>query len=116
MSRHDPMVSMHQMFDHAREAVQFARGRKREDLETDRLFYLAMVQLVQIIGEAARRVPRDCRSRWSGIPWPEVTGMRDRLIHGYDVVDLDFLWTTVTKNLPPLIVELEKIVPPPKSG
>ena len=112
MSRRDPMVPMHHMLDHAREAVHFAQGRKREDLETDRQFYLAMVQLIQIIGEAARRVPRESRSQWSNVPWAEVTGMRDRLIHGYDVVDLDFLWQTVTENLQPLIVELEKIVPP----
>ncbi len=113
MSRHNPMVSLRHMLDHAREAVEFARGRKREDLDTDRQFYLALVQLLEIIGEAARRVPQGMRTQWSSIPWTKAMGVRDRLIHGYDTIGRNFLWQAVTEDLPPLIAELEKIVPPP---
>jgi len=112
MSRHDPIVSARQMLDHAREAVEFARGRKREDLDTDRQFYLAMVQLMEIVGEAARRVPQGMRTHWHRVPWSRAMGVRDRLIHGYDTIGRNFLWKTITDDLPPLIAELEKIVPP----
>jgi len=60
------------MLDHAREAVEMARGRKRSDLESDRQFNLALVRLLEIIGEAANRVPEEERARITDIPWPQI--------------------------------------------
>jgi uncharacterized protein with HEPN domain len=97
------------MLDHAREAVAMAAGRTRADLDTDRQFNLALVRLVEIIGEAANRVPDAERARMSQIPWPQIVSLRNRLIHGYDEVDFDILWQIVTRDLPPLIKALEKI-------
>jgi uncharacterized protein with HEPN domain len=57
-------------------------------------------------------VPVSERTRYSGIPWVQIVGLRNRLIHGYDNVDFDILWEIVTKDLPPLIAELEKILSP----
>ena len=56
MTRRDPIVSVRQMLDHAREAVEMVRGRSRADLDTDRQLNLSLVRLVEIVGEAARRV------------------------------------------------------------
>jgi uncharacterized protein with HEPN domain len=97
------------MLDHAREAVAMAAGRTRADLDTDRQFNLALVRLVEIIGEAANRVPDAERAGMSQIPWPQIVSLRNRLIHGYDEVDFDILWQIVTRDLPPLIKALEKI-------
>jgi uncharacterized protein with HEPN domain len=97
------------MLDHAREAVAMAAGRTRADLDTDRQFNLALVRLVEIIGEAANRVPDAERAGMSQIPWPQNVSLRNRLIHGYDEVDFDILWQIVTRDLPPLIKALEKI-------
>jgi uncharacterized protein with HEPN domain len=99
-----------QMLKHAREAVAFARGKSRADLDAERLLSLALTRLLEIIGEAAGRVPEGVRARHPEIPWPQIVGLRNRLIHGYDSVDLDILWQVVTGDLPPLITSLESII------
>ena len=73
---------------------------------------LAVVRLLEIAGEAARSVSQKTRSRISTIPWRDISGTRDRLIHGYVDVNLDIVWSIVTQDLPPLIAELEKLVAP----
>ncbi len=98
------------MLDAAREAGELARKRSRESLDTDRLFSLASVHLLEIVGEAAGRVSADTRCRYPRIPWQEIVGMRHRLAHGYDDVDLDIVWQVLTHDLPPLIAELERIL------
>jgi uncharacterized protein with HEPN domain len=108
MSRRESDVRLRHMLDHAREAVAMARGRKRGHLDTDRQLNLALVRLLEIVGEAAGRVPSEERGLHPGIPWPEIIGPRNRLIHGYDSVDFDILWQIVTQDLPPLITALEE--------
>jgi len=110
MSRHDDTVPMRHMLDHAREAVEMARGRDRRDLDHDRQFNLAMVRLVEVIGEAARRISSPTRELHPQVPWSQIVGTRDRLIHGYDRVDFDILWKIVHDELPPLIERLQAIL------
>ena len=109
MSRHDDTVSLAQMRDHAREAVGMVAGRSRGDLESDRQFQLALTRLVEIVGEAAGRVSERSRSQRKAIPWQAIVGMRHRLVHGYDRVDLDILWEVVRRDLPNLITQLDAI-------
>jgi uncharacterized protein with HEPN domain len=66
---------------------------------------------VETIGEAAARVSQEGQEKYAEIPWREVIGMRNRLVHGYDSVDLAVLWDTIELDLPPLIAQLEKILP-----
>jgi uncharacterized protein with HEPN domain len=110
MSRRDAAVRLRHMLDHAREAVEMARGKTRSDLDSDRKLNLALVRLLEIVGEAAARMTARERVQYTGIPWEAMIGLRNRLIHGYDSVDLDILWQIVTKDLPPLIKSLEKIL------
>jgi uncharacterized protein with HEPN domain len=100
------------MFDHAREAVALIQNRSRSDLDTDRMLSLALVRLAEIVGEAAARVSRPRRKRHPEILWSQIISLRNRLIHGYDVIDFDILWQILTVDLPALIAMLEKIVPP----
>jgi uncharacterized protein with HEPN domain len=65
---------------------------------------------VEIVGEAANRVSEATQRAHPDIPWSNIIGMRNRLVHGYDVIDYDLLWDTVTSDLPPLIAALQKIV------
>jgi len=112
MTRHDDATRLRHMLDHAIEATEMAQGRRRQDLEADRQFRLALTHLVQIVGEAAARVSPEARNQWEAIPWSGIVGLRNRLIHGYDDVDLDILWTIVQDDLPPLIAELRRILSP----
>jgi len=95
------------MLDHAIEAVELCRHRTRVDLDTDRLFNLALVRLVEIVGEAANRVSPAGQNRLNEIPWHQIVGMRNRIVHGYDKVNFDLLWDTIQQDLPPLIVQLK---------
>jgi uncharacterized protein with HEPN domain len=83
---------------------------KKSDLDEDLTFNLALKRLIEIIGEAANRVPDEFQDAHPEIPWIEIVGMRNRLIHGYDEVDFDFLWNVVRDDLPSLIKQLNKIL------
>jgi uncharacterized protein with HEPN domain len=111
MSRHDDIIPLQHMLDHAREAIEMIAGKKKEDLGKERMLELSLIRLVEIIGEAAGRVSNERKVKIPEIPWREVIGMRNRLVHGYDSVDLGVLWDTVELDLPPLIAQLEKILP-----
>ncbi|MEA2600976.1 MAG: hypothetical protein QOF89_1968 [Acidobacteriota bacterium] len=115
MPRRDVAVSLRQMLDYSLEAMEMVRGQVRADLDTDRKLNLALVRLLEILGEAANRVPPEDRSRYSQIPWPQLISLRNRLIHGYDQVDFDILWEILTQDLPPLASELERIAAAPES-
>jgi uncharacterized protein with HEPN domain len=108
MSRHDDGLRLRHMLAHASEAIEMARGRAREDLDRDRQFSLALVRLLEIVGEAAANVSGETQHRLGTIPWPDIVRMRDRLIHGYDKVDLDIVWEVVQADLPPLVAELRQ--------
>ena len=82
MTHHDPTVRVRHMPDNAREAVCMAAGRTREDLDTDRMLNLALVRLVEVIGEAAFSLPDELRTRYPDVPWGKIAGIRHRLIHG----------------------------------
>src|SRR5687768_421113 len=106
LSRSDG-VRLRHMLDAATEALEFAGDRIKEDLDSDRMFALALVKLIEIIGEAANRVSPEGRASLADIPWRDVVSMRNVLVHGYFDIDLDRVWDTVTDDLPPLIEALK---------
>lgn len=110
MSRRDDRVTLQQMRDHAKEAIELSERRSRADLDTDRMFGLAMMHLVEIVGEAASRMSQNGRQRIPGIPWQEVVGTRNRIIHGYDEIDNDLLWGTLRSDLPELVTEIDRVL------
>lgn len=114
--RNDDIVRLRHMLDAAKEAKSFVQNETRNSLETDRKLMLALVKSIEIIGEAANNLTKKCHEDFPQIPWPKIIGMRNRLIHVYYDVNLDILWQTITEDLPPLISELEKIVPPEKKS
>jgi uncharacterized protein with HEPN domain len=104
----DDAVRLRHMLDAAREALSFADGRERGAVHSDRMLLHSLVRCVEIIGEAAAQVSAQKRKQLAGIPWPDVVGMRNRLIHAYFDVDPDRVWDTVIDDLPPLVKELER--------
>ncbi|MBC7185683.1 MAG: DUF86 domain-containing protein [Calditrichaeota bacterium] len=96
----------------ARDAVTFVTDLTQEQFQASRVHQLAVLKALETIGEAAARLTEETRSAHPQIPWPEIIGMRHRLVHGYFEVDLVKVWDTVQEDLPPLIAALETIVPP----
>jgi len=98
------------MMDAAKEAESFGANKTRSSLDSDRKLVLALVKCIEIVGEAATNLTKECRDNIPQIPWTNIIGMRNRLIHAYFEINLDILWKTVIEDLPPLITELGKLL------
>jgi uncharacterized protein with HEPN domain len=81
-------VRLQHMPDAASEALSFLQGRTSEDLRRNRMFMLAVVKEIEIIGEAANQISDESRKTLPRIPWPKIVAMRNRVIHAYADVDL----------------------------
>lgn len=107
MSRHDDEVRLRHMVDAAKQAIAFAHGKSRADLDKDLQLSLALTRLVEIVGEAAKNVSAETAAAIPSVPWRAIAGTRDRLVHAYFDVDFDRLWQIVAIDLPSLLAVLE---------
>lgn len=96
----------------ARKALQFLEGMTWQAFAESELHQSAVMRPLEIIGEAARRVSQETRDAHPEIPWEQMIGMRNRLIHEYFRVNLTTVWETVQNDLPPLIAQVEPLIPP----
>lgn len=96
----------------ARKALRFVEGMTWEGFQQSELHQNAVMRPLQIIGEAARLVSQQTRQAHPEIPWEQMIGMRNRLIHEYFRVNLKTVWETVQNDLPRLIALMEPLVPP----
>jgi uncharacterized protein with HEPN domain len=103
-------IRLQHMLDAGRKALAFTRGKTRNELDQDEQLVLALVRLVEIIGEAASRISRELQSHSGSISWRDIINTRNRLIHAYFDVDLDVLWQIVSSDLQLLVNELERIM------
>jgi len=110
--RQDDAIRVSHMLDAAREALSFVQNRERSELDRNRLLALALAKSIEIVGEAASRVSEETRRQAPQIPWQDIVGMRNRLIHVYYDIDLDRLWDTLNSDLPPLITQLKGLLDP----
>jgi uncharacterized protein with HEPN domain len=97
----DPGVYLQHIRDAIREIEQFTAGG-REDFVGRAIVQAAVARNLEIIGEAVKRLPEDFRASHAEVPWREMAGMRDILIHAYHRVDVDLVWATVEHSLPSL--------------
>jgi len=111
MPRREGLTRLRHMLDYSREATALVAGRVRVDLDVDRKLNLGLVRLLEIVGEAADRTTNEERLLCPSIPWSEIVGLRNRLIHGYDAVDFDVPWGIVSEDLPKLTAALEAVLP-----
>jgi len=109
--RKDDAIRLRHMIEAASEAVSYAEGRTRSDLNADRMRARAIVRCIEIVGEAAAQLSLDARDEISDLPWPAVISMRNRLVHAYFDVDLDRVWETLQTDLPQLIKILQPYLP-----
>jgi uncharacterized protein with HEPN domain len=100
----------------SREARQIAQGANVEQFASDRKLQLAIIHLIQIIGEAARSISPEFKQAHPEIPWNEIVGMRNKLVHEYFRIIPEKVWEAVEKDIPRLIRLIEPLVPPDKTA
>ena len=110
MSKRDDRVTLQQIRDHAREAIELTNSVAPEEFLNNRVLQLAVIRLVEILGEAATRVSQEGRAKYPELPWTNMIAIRNRLIHAYDAVNLEIVWKTVRDDLPPLLDTLQAIL------
>lgn len=110
MSAVDDVSRLRHIADACREALSFIEGCHRADLKKNRMLTLSLVKELEIIGEAANNISKNCQDRYPQVPWRAIVGMRNRLIHAYFGIDYDVVWQTVTESLPILLAEMEEII------
>lgn len=108
--RHDDSYLLDMLLA-ARKAAKFGQGLSYEQFIRSDLHQNAIFKVLEIIGEAASRISDTTREAHPGIPWPDVVGLRNRIVHAYFEIDLDVIWNIVTGDVPSLIAELERIAP-----
>ncbi len=111
MSRHDPATVLQQIVECCEEVASLMEDADNPVFAENRLLELAVLRLLEMIGEAVTRLPEEFRSQHLEVPWGEVVGLRNRLIHGYDSVDLDIVERIVSEDLPDLLKKVREISP-----
>ncbi len=114
MSR-DPATLL-DILEAARAALRFVEGLTKDRFFQSDLHQSAVLRQLEILGEATKRLSAEFRASHPGIPWKEMAGLRDILIHAYDAVDLEEVWKAIVKDLPAVVAAVEPLVPPPKAA
>ena len=101
---------MRQIQDAARRLQIICAGKTLATLLPDWQATAALERFIEIVGEGVKRLPMDLRSRYPSVPWKEIAGTRDHLSHGYDDVDYQVLWDAVQKDVPELLLTVERML------
>jgi uncharacterized protein with HEPN domain len=100
----------------ARSAIRFAEGMGQLQFLDDEKTQSAVIHQLLVMGEAVKRLSPEFRSAHPELPWRMMAGMRDKLVHEYDDVDLDEVWETLARDVPPVIAALKALAPRREGG
>jgi uncharacterized protein with HEPN domain len=106
----DDSIYLRHVLDAIVKIEEYTQGIKYERFMDNHLIQDGVIRQIEIIGEATKRLSKETRERYSEIPWKDMTGMRDKLIHNYLGVDLDAVWDTVEKDIPDLRNRLRYLI------
>ena len=95
------------MLDAAKAILEHIKNKKQPDLEKNRLLFGGVIRELMLIGKAANAISPQAKAQIPSIPWKEIIGMRNQLIHAYFEVNYKIVWITVTKDIPQLVSILE---------
>lgn len=96
--------------DNLVEAHAFVEGMTFASFSSDKRTWYAVVRALEIVGEATKRLPPELKDRYPDLPWRDMAGMRDKLIHDYFGVDLQVVWETAMEEAPALEAEIRSIL------
>ncbi|MEM1562100.1 MAG: DUF86 domain-containing protein [Candidatus Bathyarchaeia archaeon] len=110
MRKRDYRDYLQDILDSIKDIEDFTRNVDFEDFARDRKTINAVIRSIEVIGEAAKHIPKSIRDKYPSIPWRKMAGMRDKLIHEYFGVDIKILWKTIKKDIPPLKPLIQNIL------
>jgi len=105
----DDVTRLRHMIEAAQEAMGYAEGLPRTEFKSSRPLQHSVVRCIEIIGEASSRISKEFRESSPQIPWVDIIGMRNRIVHAYYDIDIDIVWKTVTEDLPALLPEIQAV-------
>lgn len=106
----DDSVYLRHIMDAIGQIEKYTKAIDRFTFHQDRLIQDGVIRQTEIIGEAVKNLSKDLRDKYPAIPWQDIAGMRDQLIHEYFGVELDIVWNTVTDDLPAFKQSIEEIL------
>lgn len=106
----DPKLYLGHILEAINKIQSYTRGMDRQDFHGNDLVQDASVRNIEIIGEAVKNLPRDFKSRNKEVPWNDIAGMRDRIVHFYFGLDYDLVWDTILRDIPELKKKIRKLV------
>ena len=98
------------VIDATSKGMRFVKGVEYEDFIHDDKTVFAVIRAIEIIGEAVKNIPDDVKDKYPEIPWRDMAGMRNKLIHAYFGVDIKRVWKAIKEEIPPLKPVFEKML------
>lgn len=110
MSRHDARVTLRQLAEYAHRAQELCAQNELSEITRDWQKRAAFERIMEVLGEAVKRLPPELCERYPAVAWKLIAGMRDRVSHGYDAIDYTTLWDTVRDDVPGLLATVEQMM------
>ncbi|HED37404.1 MAG TPA: DUF86 domain-containing protein [Ignavibacteria bacterium] len=104
------MTYLNDIYDSITKGISFIKDMTYEDFQKDEKTQYALIRAIEIIGEASKKIPNEIQDQSKEIPWREISGMRDILVHDYFGINTEVIWKTANKDLPELREKIQKLI------
>lgn len=98
------------MLEYSKTAVNFIENIGYEEFVLDKKTAFAVIRSLEVIGESSNKVADELKAKYSGLPWKQMRGLRNRIVHNYDDIDYTIVWNVLKNELPNLIDQIEEII------